>query len=419
MIRFVCECGKQLQAREENAGRLVLCPACQRQVTVPDLPAAAVQQVEPIVVVPPPPPPPRGGRDSPSGATKTNGSRRKSGRDAVRLEAAAARRLASLLLGIFSFCGCSCLTGLPAIIMGILSLRDIGGAGGMLTGKPMALIGIVLGSLGTLCLPPSYYFGVAKFREGVAKIKEIGFENTEQAANKQRSQNNLKQMALAMHNYNDTHHKLPPAGTFLSWRVAILPFIEQQGLYNQFKLDEPWDGPDNKKLLAKMPKIYQLPGDDKTPSDHTHYQVFVGNGAVFNPWFGGPIMAVCPDGTSNTILIAEVEKAVPWTKPEDVPFDPTRSMLPLMSKYFRSGFQVALADGSVRTVTSSMSEATFKNAINGNDGNALGADLVTSTTSPQTNNGERGSPLLSPAPLFASIKDSSYLHSSPARRRGF
>ncbi len=74
----------------------------------------------------------------------------------------------------------------------------------------------------------------------------------------------MKQFGLALHNYYDTNHCLPPAPLvdakgkpLLSWRVAILPFLEQDNLYRQFKLDEPWDSEHNKKLISKMPKIYQ------------------------------------------------------------------------------------------------------------------------------------------------------------------
>ncbi|MGH7172771.1 MAG: DUF1559 domain-containing protein [Gemmataceae bacterium] len=180
-------------------------------------------------------------------------------------------------------------------------------------------------------------------------------------------------------------NSLPPAGVgdplkppaqrkpLLSWRVAILPFFEQQNIYNQFKLDEPWDSPNNIKLLANMPKIYTLPGDDKTKPYHTHYQVFVDNGAAFDKTQGHNIEDF-PDGISNTILIVEAENAVPWTKPEDVPFDPSKRMVPLMSRHFGSVIHVSLADGSVRRVVPEISENTFKAAITRNGNDALGPD---------------------------------------------
>src|SRR5262245_18711959 len=83
------------------------------------------------------------------------------------------------------------------------------------------------------------------------------------AAHRRESQNNLKQLALAFHNHLAAYKYFPAAAAFskgkkplLSWRVAILPYIEQQALYKDFKLDEPWDSPLNKKLIPKMPKIF-------------------------------------------------------------------------------------------------------------------------------------------------------------------
>ncbi|HEY7310342.1 MAG TPA: sigma-70 family RNA polymerase sigma factor [Gemmataceae bacterium] len=108
-------------------------------------------------------------------------------------------------------------------------------------------------------------------------------EDTAQLArNVARSRLNLKQLALAMHNYNDTYGRLPLAATtdkkgkaLLSWRVALLPYLEEQELYKQFKLDEPWDSPHNKKLLSKMPAIYAPPGVKTRQLYSTFYQVFV------------------------------------------------------------------------------------------------------------------------------------------------
>src|SRR5437879_3383271 len=79
------------------------------------------------------------------------------------------------------------------------------------------------------------------------------------------SQNNLKQIGLAVHNYHDVNGKLPTdvvdsnGKRLLSWRVLILPYIEQNNLYKQFKLDEAWDSDQNKKLLAKIPHNYISP----------------------------------------------------------------------------------------------------------------------------------------------------------------
>src|SRR5207253_5271036 len=106
--------------------------------------------------------------------------------------------------------------------------------------------------------------------------------DSEKAA-RQKSANNLKQLGLAMHNYNNTYNHLPAVAikdtkgkALLSWRVAILPFVEEEKLYKEFHLDEPWDSAHNKKLLGKMPKLF-APVMGKTKQPHsTYYQVFTG-----------------------------------------------------------------------------------------------------------------------------------------------
>src|SRR6516165_5495577 len=103
----------------------------------------------------------------------------------------------------------------------------------------------------------------------------------------------------------------------LSWRVMILPYIEQQNLYNQFHLNEPWDSEHNKKLLARMPVVYASPQDDRAVKEHsTYYQGFYGKSAFFEGKQGVRYPAAFTDGTSNTIMVVEASKAVPWTKPE-------------------------------------------------------------------------------------------------------
>lgn len=359
MIRFVCACGRQLQAREESAGKVVLCPACQQRVNVPDAPAA--------------PPPPREQIQTERRPSPVENEIDAEADDSSAFEPAGSsgKAMASLILGILSLF-CNVLTGIPGLIAGILALRDIRRSRERLTGRGLATAGIITACVGTLlsCIVLSL---AGLMLPAVSKVRD--------AAARVQSQNNLKQLALGLQNYNDIYNQLPSAAVcdktgkpLLSWRVAILPLIEQQFLYNQFKLDEPWDGPNNIQLLARMPKLYLLPDDTKTPADHTHYQVFVGNGAAFDLKKGYNIPRDFPDGTSNTILIAEAANAVPWTKPEDVPFDPRQPMLPLMSDRFRAGFHVALGDGSIRMVVPQISEATFKAAITRKGGEKMGPD---------------------------------------------
>jgi hypothetical protein len=202
------------------------------------------------------------------------------------------------------------------------------------------------------------------------------------SAARQVSVNHLRQIALAMHNYQDVYRRLPAHATYdkngkplLSWRVAILPFIEEKELYEQFHLGEPWDSEHNKKLLAKMPKLYASPPDEKAVKEHkTYFQGFVGKGAFFEGKQGLRIPADFPDGTSNTIMVIEASKAVPWTKPEDLVYDPDKP-LPKLGLPGTHVFHAALCDGSVRSFTPKITQKTLRLAITRNDGQPLGPDF--------------------------------------------
>jgi Protein of unknown function (DUF1559) len=209
-------------------------------------------------------------------------------------------------------------------------------------------------------------------------------QKVREAAARAQGQNNLKQLALAMHNHNSAYRgKLPAHAIYgkdgkplLSWRVAILPFVGQDHLYRQFKLDEPWDGEHNKKLIPLMPKVYLAPDAPPVPEPGgTYYQIFVGGGAV---WESGPNPPGLPrtfvDGTSNTIMIAEAGAPVIWTKPDDLAYDPAKPLPKLGNVWSRQGFLVALGDGSVRLIRPTVSEATLRAAITANGREVLGAD---------------------------------------------
>lgn len=174
------------------------------------------------------------------------------------------------------------------------------------------------------------------------------------AARRAVSINNLKQIALAMHNYHDVNKHFPAVASYskdgkplLSWRVHILPFLEQKQLYKQFHLDEPWDSEHNRKLIEQMPGVYRCPASKLREKGRSSYAVVVGEGTVFPGREGIPIKEI-KDGTSSTILAVEVddEHAVIWTKPDDLPFDPNNPAKGL-GGHFQRGFNAAFCDGSV------------------------------------------------------------------------
>ncbi|MFL5242439.1 MAG: DUF1559 domain-containing protein [Gemmataceae bacterium] len=189
-------------------------------------------------------------------------------------------------------------------------------------------------------------------------------------------------MALAMYNYQDDHGRLPPAVVYgengeplYSWRVLILPYIEQNEVYNKFKLNEPWDSPHNYELLSEMPRAYAPPSGkrSKAPAYYTFCKVFVGQGAAFEGQKGLRLPADFPDGTSNTILIAEAGEPVPWTMPQDLPYDPELP-LPDLRGLFKDGFRAGMADGSMRWLKWDISDGTLRAAITRNGEDKVGPD---------------------------------------------
>jgi hypothetical protein len=200
------------------------------------------------------------------------------------------------------------------------------------------------------------------------------------SASRIQSTNNLKQIAIAFHNYHDTMGAFPPAAVYdkdgkaiLSWRVLILPYIEQQALYNEFRLNEPWDSAHNKKLLKKMPKIYQSPGGKTTVPYGTFYRVFTGKDTVFDGKRGIRIPDIV-DGTSNTFLVVETGPAVPWSKPEELEYNPGKP-LPKLGGVYPGGFHAGLCDGSVRFISSKVKESTLRALITRNGGEVIGNDF--------------------------------------------
>ncbi len=172
-----------------------------------------------------------------------------------------------------------------------------------------------------------------------------------------RSMNRMKQIGLAMHNFHDSFKGFPPTAAPrkpgqppVSWRVLVLPYIEEAVLYDQYKFDEPWDSENNKRILAQMPEAYKAPGSKVADRGMTNYLVVVGDEYAFAP-DKRRRMAEFRDGTSNTIMVVEVadEKAVPWTKPADFTPDAKNPEAGLVGMR-HGGFLAGLTDGSVRFI---------------------------------------------------------------------
>jgi hypothetical protein len=194
------------------------------------------------------------------------------------------------------------------------------------------------------------------------------------------STNNLKQIGLALHNYEAVHGKFPAdvvdrnGKVLLSWRVLLLPYLEENNLYRQLKLDEPWDSKHNKKLLEKMPKVFSSPRVALKKKGYTAYQGLNGPGAFFDSGKPGRPILTITDGTSNTIAVVEATTAVPWTKPADVPFDPKKDVVQF-GKAFGERPLAVLCDGSTRLLDlKKLSKETLKAAVTINGGEVMGND---------------------------------------------
>jgi hypothetical protein len=183
-----------------------------------------------------------------------------------------------------------------------------------------------------------------------------------------KSSGNLSRLISAILTYHDIHGTLPASAIsdkagkpLLSWRVAILPYLDEQALYQQFKLDQPWDSPHNIKLLPRMPDFYAAPGVSTKVPFTTFYQVFTGPTAMFDLQ-SKLTLAKITDGPQATIGIVEAQDPVPWTKPADLAYD-AKKPLPKLGGVFPEGFHAAFMDGSVRFLSPHPAAATIRAMI--------------------------------------------------------
>jgi prepilin-type processing-associated H-X9-DG protein len=167
-------------------------------------------------------------------------------------------------------------------------------------------------------------------------------------------------LGLAFQEYNNKHRYFPtpaivsPDGKpLLSWRVALLPQIGYQSLYERFRLDEPWDSPHNRTLWAEMPHEFACPAGPSPGKGRTNYRVIVGPendgfsvNTAFAPGRGADIRHFT-DGTSNTIMVLETDSFVPWTKPDDLHWS-KGGALPALASPHPNGAHAVFADGATK-----------------------------------------------------------------------
>ena len=324
-ISLMCECGCQFKTALSSVGQRTRCPDCGRELNVPK--PSLLLEDEWIPFKP-------------------------------QLTVTSGKAIASLLFGALFFF--ACLSGIPAILLGRGALHDIRQSGGRVVGKRMATTGIALGLIGCL-----FTFVLLKY----------AFGERIEWARQARCTHNLKQIGLAFHAYHEGYGSFPSAAItdkngrpLLSWRVTLLPYLEQRPLYKKFHLDEPWDSPHNRALLESMPRDFDCPSDRTKKPGMTGYQAVVGPDTAFTPDFRPLRYQDFTDGTSYTLLIGETRRCVPWTKPEDLPFDMGIPLMRLGSYHDNNGFNLLYTDGAVRFTKNTIKPGTFE-AILSRNGN--------------------------------------------------
>src|SRR5262249_376618 len=146
----------------------------------------------------------------------------------------------------------------------------------------------------------------------------------------------------------------------------------------QYRFDEPWDGPHNKLLIEQMPAVYSASGQDGTPASRSKasYFVFAGPAAALgSPSIpggknSGATLAQMTAGLSNTILGVEAKRDIPWTNPDDIPFD-SDGQIPPLGGFWPDGFNMLMGDGSVRFVKSQVDPIILKALITRAGGEAI------------------------------------------------
>jgi hypothetical protein len=263
--------------------------------------------------------------------------------------------IASLVLGLVSFC-LSVLTGIPAIILGARSLRAIKRSGGRVSGEGVAIAGIVTGSIGVLLLPAVIVPAVLGARE---------------AARRAQCANNLRQIGIALMDYESANGCFPPAfspdehgNRRCSWRVSILPYMDTSALYNSYNRSLGWDHPSNSTSISAQKYIYSCPSEPVEPGkeNFTSYLMVTGPGTFYDPERGAiTLLSDIRDGTASTIGLVHSSRRVHWASPDDLVVDVKKplSLADLKSPH-SGGFQAMFLDGSIRFIKLSTPEARIR-----------------------------------------------------------
>jgi hypothetical protein len=191
--------------------------------------------------------------------------------------------------------------------------------------------------------------------------------------------NNMKQISLALMNYEAMNRHLPAACTEdpethqkVSWRVEILPYLNRTDLYKQYDHTQPWNSPKNRLVSDTMVSEFRCHGAS-LPDNGTSYLMIVGDDMVGGePGSKGVRMSDIHDGVSKTILIVEVPNSgIAWAEPRDITIDELIDRLDKGQSAHLHGFNVALCDGSIQLLPVDIDRETLRRLATANDGNPV------------------------------------------------
>ena len=269
----------------------------------------------------------------------------------------------------------------------LLSLAVVATSLGAFGPWGLAVAAIVLGAIGAIRVGPSPWQGVpiAVAVLGLLALGLIPAIGPPQMPSPPHwCENNLKQIGLALHNYHSDYGCFPPAYVadadgrpMHSWRVLILPYIEELTLYQEYDFSEPWDGANNRKLIASKPEIYGCPGGypGAMPGAAASYVAVVGPETA---WPGAEPTRLddVRDGAAETILVVEtVAPIVNWMEPKDLSFEDAAQAInakpgpSISSRHGRQpgvfepdepGAWVMMTDGSVHFLTEDFAPETVR-----------------------------------------------------------
>lgn len=195
-----------------------------------------------------------------------------------------------------------------------------------------------------------------------------------ESARRMQCQGQMKQIGLAMHNYHAAYDSLPPAFTvdengqpLHSWRTLLLPFMEEQALYQSIDLSKPWDDPVNQSARDTLVPTYSCPS---SPITETPYVAIVDVNGIMTGATPVSFRDVA-DGLTNTVLLVEVgqDSSVPWMSPLDIDADAfLNPTLNGQSSSHPGGGHILMADGAVKFFVDSATQTVRKELLSRNDG---------------------------------------------------